>query len=385
MLPAMKRLDCLDGLRGALAMYVLIGHMAPFAVLPAWVQSLVSHGSFAVDLFFVLSGLVIAQSLQALAGQAKPFLIARAARIFPVFLPVFALSVAVQTVSCGFEWMPWVDGTGPAGGICTSNWPHTWLAEIAAHLTMTHGLFPYLVLPSVWVSFLGAAWSLSAEWQFYILALLAMKLSHRHPARDGPEVLIRALFAMAVAGAVWRFAAPESWQFSRAFLPNKAQYFALGVASTGVVRSGPGAARLYFSVLLATIALSWVGEPLGKVAAPLVWTLCLGSQLRPWLLSRALRLPAMQWLGSVSYCIYLVNEPVQKVLAHVLARAVAGDGALFTVGWIPAAIVVPVVLSAGLHRWLEAPALRWGRRLARRVGQPATATAASGDLGRRAT
>ena len=81
----MKRLDCMDGLRGLLAVYVLLGHMAPFAVLPDAVQDAVSHGGAAVDLFFVLSGLVITQSLLHADGKAKPFLIARAARIFRCF------------------------------------------------------------------------------------------------------------------------------------------------------------------------------------------------------------------------------------------------------------------------------------------------------------
>jgi peptidoglycan/LPS O-acetylase OafA/YrhL len=44
MLAAMKRLDSLDGLRGLLAFYVLLSHMAPFAVLPDWTQDAVSHG-----------------------------------------------------------------------------------------------------------------------------------------------------------------------------------------------------------------------------------------------------------------------------------------------------------------------------------------------------
>ena len=38
----------------------------------------------------------------------------------------------------------------------------------------------------------------------------------------------------------WQAAAPEAWQFSRAFLPNKAQYFALGIVSAIVVREGTG-------------------------------------------------------------------------------------------------------------------------------------------------
>ncbi len=44
MLAGMKRLDSLDGVRGFLALYVLLGHMAPFAVLPRWIQRSVSHG-----------------------------------------------------------------------------------------------------------------------------------------------------------------------------------------------------------------------------------------------------------------------------------------------------------------------------------------------------
>ena len=91
----MKRLECLDGLRGLLALYVLLTHMVPFAALPAWVVWPLLHGEAAVDLFFVLSGMVIVRSLEHYNYRALPFLIARAARIFPVFLPVFALAVMV--------------------------------------------------------------------------------------------------------------------------------------------------------------------------------------------------------------------------------------------------------------------------------------------------
>ncbi len=46
--------------------------------------------------FMLVSGLVILRSLERFNYRARPFLIARAARIFPVFLPVFAMAVAVQ-------------------------------------------------------------------------------------------------------------------------------------------------------------------------------------------------------------------------------------------------------------------------------------------------
>src|SRR6202012_4007187 len=117
------------------------------------------------------SGLVISHSLTRFHGQPVPFLIARATRIFRVFLVVFTAAVAVSPWSCGYDDMPWIGPDAPARAICVSHWPATWLPEIVAHLTMTHGLFPNLILPDIWVSFLGSAWSLSAEWQFYLLAL----------------------------------------------------------------------------------------------------------------------------------------------------------------------------------------------------------------------
>ena len=45
----MRRLECLDGLRGVLAFYVLLSHMAPFAAVPHWVGQSLSHGEAAVD------------------------------------------------------------------------------------------------------------------------------------------------------------------------------------------------------------------------------------------------------------------------------------------------------------------------------------------------
>ena len=94
----MRRLTCLDGLRGVLACYVMLSHTAPFAFMPpelAWLPAVLSHGGAAVDAFFILSGLVILRSLAALRHAARPFLIARTARIFPVFLLVFALAVLI--------------------------------------------------------------------------------------------------------------------------------------------------------------------------------------------------------------------------------------------------------------------------------------------------
>jgi peptidoglycan/LPS O-acetylase OafA/YrhL len=357
----MKRLECLDGLRGVLAVYVMLGHMAPFAALPDWVIGPLSHGGAAVDVFFILSGLVIIRSLESCRFAARPFLILRVTRIFPVFLAMFALGVAAQPLPVRFDTMPWIGPDSLARDIWSIGWPDDWAAGIAAHLTMTHGLFPNGVLPGMWVGFLGAAWSLSTEWQFYVLALVLGRF------RVGAERLAAVFLVLAIAGLIWDMAAPDAWRFSRAFLPNKAHYFAVGIASaTWIVRRSIWA---FAFVLAATLSLCLARGGWDKLLPPMVWTLCLVAQLYPGrsrLIAGPLTWRPARWFGAISYPIYLANEPIQKLLGFVLAWFAAGDGMVFTVLWLPGALLIPIGAAALLHRYVETPAQRWGRTLAHR-------------------
>ena len=360
-----------------MAFYVMLSHSLPFAPLPHWLHWTFQHGGASVDVFFVLSGLVIVQSLASFEYRPLPFLIARVARIYPVFLVVFAFAVAIQPLATSLEDMAWIGPDSGSRYLWAGGWPPNWGIGIATHLTMTHGIFPDGVLPGAWVAFLGTAWSLSTEWQFYVLALL---LGHKLGL-----VRMTALFlALAAASLVWHAAMPETWQFSRAFLPNKAQYFALGVVSALVVREEPGGLRLYLAVLACVLALC-IAKGADKLLPPLIWTACLAAQLwssarctgqpEAWALTfvrRAVRWlaallqsPPLVWLGALSYSIYLVHEPVQRLLGVVLASLVRGDAALFTALWIPGAVVLPVLAAWWLHVRVEVPAQRYGRGMAR--------------------
>ena len=242
----MKRMQTLDGLRGVLAVYVMISHMAPFTAAPAWLLHPLSHGMAAVDVFFILSGMVIPLSLEGSGYRAVPFLAARVRRIFPVFLAVFLVSMAIQPIRIDYAAMPWIAPDSLAWRMWADGWPSDWAGNIAAHLTMTHGLFPDGAWPHVYLGYLGAAWSLSTEWQFYLLMVLA--------ARPGREwSLAWGLIALAALALAWTELAPEPWRFSRAFLPNKAHFFALGIASAAMLRGTLSirVRRMRFAAILA--------------------------------------------------------------------------------------------------------------------------------------
>jgi peptidoglycan/LPS O-acetylase OafA/YrhL len=87
--------------------------------------------------------------------------------------------------------------------------------------------------------------------------------------------------------------------------------------------------------------------------------------------------PPVLWLGAVSYCIYLVNEPVQKVLGVTLAGLCGGDAALFTTWWLAGAILLPLSLGWVLHETVEKAGQRWGRRVSERVQQKPRPVSAS--------
>jgi len=361
----MQRLTCLDGLRGVLAMYVMVSHVLPFAAIPASLAGaawLFSHGGAGVDLFFVLSGLVILRSLRAFAGRPGGFLLARFTRIYPVYLLAFAVALGLRPFEYGLDQMPWIGADSPTRRLVHAGWPDSTGVEIGLHLVMAHGLFPDAILPYAWVRFLGTAWSLSTEWQFYVLALL-LALGR---ASDGRMVL--AFLLLGLAGAAWALAGPEAWQFSRAFLPNKAHLFALGIASAALLARGRAGVGTYLAVLAASMAISAAQGGANKLAVPLAWSLCLLAQMGVLpVLSALLCHRVLLWLGAISYPLYIAHEGIQKILCIALSAYSGGNPALFTALWLPASLLLPVLAAWGLHHWVEAPAMRWGRGLIARA------------------
>jgi peptidoglycan/LPS O-acetylase OafA/YrhL len=377
-----RRLEGLDGLRGVLALYVMAHHIGPFVAVPAgfgWLPGLVSHGQAAVDVFFILSGLVIVPSVQAFGGRALPFLVARLGRIYPVFLIALVAAVAVAALPPDFARMPWV------GRLAPDIWPHppedAWWAHLAAHLALLHGLIPQGILPYVWISFLGSAWSLSTEIQFYaVIALLAAWAGRLDVVRL--RQLANGLLLAAVAALAWQAWAPAAWQFSRAFLPQAGQYFALGIASVGVVR-GQVTAREFFALVLAACVLICLPGGVDKALPPLIWTACLAAELG-WAplepLQSLLRAPLVRWLGAISYCLYLIHEPVQKLVGVAVADWAAGSGVWFDAVFLPLAVVLPIAAAAALHYAIEVPGIALSRAWAERLmadaeEQPAPLTA----------
>ncbi|GLR67675.1 hypothetical protein GCM10010909_23560 [Acidocella aquatica] len=342
----MQRLTQMDGLRGVLAVYVMLGHALPFTDLPGWVLALFSHGEAGVDLFFALSGLVIANSLERFGGAFAPFMVARGRRLLPVYFAVLALSILLVSGGNPLQAMPWVGLAGHQ--MMQAGLPRALGWHVAAHIALVQGIIPQGALPYAYVTLLGPAWSLSTEWQFYVLIGLVA------PKRLGWF----ALGLLALGVAYHALALPPWWQFSRAFLPAAAPYFALGIASAVGLRGGGW--RVFGLCLALVCGLEFLTGGTGKALVPLAWAAVVLAHAQKSGAIFETRAP--QYLGAISYPLYLVNEPVQRGLAMMIAPLAQGNAALFTVLFLPMAILMAIMAAAVLHHGVEKRFMRSQRK-----------------------
>ena len=149
----LKRVD-IQVLRGLAILAVLINHLP----LP---RQLLESGFRGVDMFFVISGFVITNSLirQSSNGQKispSNFLLQRVRRLYPAF---FIVMIANLIILISFDWMPYMER-----GVIKSAMAGTWYYQ---NFWMLNQRFEYFY-PSFTNPFTHL-WSLSVEEQFYFL------------------------------------------------------------------------------------------------------------------------------------------------------------------------------------------------------------------------
>ena len=102
--------------------------------------------------------------------------------------------------------MSWVGKAGRV--IVESGLPPLWPWHFAAHVLLLQGLIPQSLLPYAYITLLGPAWSLSTEWQFYLLiGLLA------------PRRLGRCALALLAMGAAYHCLPPLQTSSAAPFSP----------------------------------------------------------------------------------------------------------------------------------------------------------------------
>jgi peptidoglycan/LPS O-acetylase OafA/YrhL len=316
-------------------------------------------GTFGVMLFFAISGFLICTRLlveEESTGSIslRSFYIRRAFRILP---PAFAyLGTVIVLALAGVLAIRWMDIVGAAlffsNYVPSESWftGHFWSLAIEEHF--------YFLWPPILV-YCGRR---RALWAGAGLILLTLFLRHEviGQAGDGADLqgytqLRLDAFMCPCILAILLRDRQRARRFEQALTPlvwcSLLLVLGAGIAAGAAFPAWREPQRLLQSALLPLIIVTTVMRP------------------GDWF-ARQLRRPAMEWLGRISYSIYLWQQLVFGFAPAVWpARLVA----------LPFLIGLIVVLAALSYRWIEQPMIRIGKR----VAAPLTLTAAAPGLPRR--
>lgn len=330
-------------LRFFAALLVVVHHATTMAATRMSAGSTWENGAAGVDIFFVISGFVMAISAAPLVGRTdgwSDFLTRRAIRVLPMYWIATTLKIAmilavpamamrapldVAHVVASYLLAPWPDTTGFTYPVLTVGWTLTF--EMFFYILVAAALL--LRLPPLWFCAFGFVATSGAG-----LALGASTMSTMSPLTAFGHVLLSPIvlefiLGMLIAAFLRRQLLP-AWLASVLFL--------LG-----------GAALLLGDAHGEWRPLAW-GLPAAAIVAAVV-------QLEP-----VLRRSLPKWLvvqGDASYSLYLFHTFLVPFVGVALMKVHAPYPILAIV---ICAIVAPAV-AMPLHLWLEKPLTRILRRL----------------------
>lgn len=363
-----QRLDHLDGLRGVAAVAVVIFHLmsalAPWLVAEQqpgahWLAytplAVLWNGTFAVSVFFVLSGFVVTN---ATLRKSDPIWIDVVIRYLRLAIPATASTLAAWSLLSlfptsatdlaaltGSRWLGWTyQETIPGPGAAIYNG--------MAGIFLSGGSF-----------FNNVLWTMRPELLGSILCFAVCALAgprSRLAIALGSAVIFIALrrydYVCFPLGIILR----EAWAAGRlpSSLPISAVLLGLLIGS----QSGDAARQLGLDWLPEALKPEKKGGLLYPLGALLVVYGCLRSGgLVAWLAGRTGR-----FLGAISFPLYLVHVP--------LIYTVVAEGYLRTGHNVPAlaclvagSLLLMVALAYAAERWLERPFLGLLGQLRRRM------------------
>jgi peptidoglycan/LPS O-acetylase OafA/YrhL len=360
-----KEIKPLTGLRGVAALYVVAFHYLDGLTLSSPGKTFLAHGYLAVDLFFVLSGFVMALSYARMFRDGfslsayRKFLGRRLARVYPLYLA--ATLIALFLILLG--WLPYIrsrslgitfianlfmiQAWGVSASLNSPGWSIS--TEWAAYL-----LFPLLLVPALNLR-ARYAWLVGAISLATLGLLCAMPVGVAHKT-SADTVLNLSDFQLALP--LWRCLS----EFLLGILA-----FRLASRSTNALRASRG----WLSIFLVLAALAALTVPRADLffvflLPPLIAVLSDGEHLPQRILSSGIA----QVGGRLSYSIYLVHVLLIGLVASI-HHQIALLGLPHGQSCGAAVCIALTLFFAWLaHKHVEVPARQWIRRTLE-TGRPA--------------
>ena len=352
--PTAMRIAVLDGLRGYCALWVAVVHLARLLVLhdKYWVPD----ADIAVGIFFVLSGFVITYLLTQEQESYGRFLFRRYCRLAPVFIffcvayialsnfIVYALTCLDTTQHPVYSLMPaYINGA------------RFWYIHLPAHMLMLHGWLDSIV-PNASKAILPEGWSMTVEWQFYLIAPLLLAILQQKKIWSG---FLLAMFSILLT---LFHVLPGLWvtNFIIEFLAGMVAFLFVQPLQHHLKRT---------TDWLWLIVFAAAGYTFNKPAL-MVWSVFL---ILAFGIARAQTLQIIsglfdntlsRFLGKVSYSLYLCHMLVIFAVVPVVARYLhpTEQPEKFYLAALPLVLAGSLLLASLTYRFIEQPMIKWSKQ-----------------------
>ncbi|WP_439559679.1 acyltransferase family protein [Dyadobacter sp.] len=325
-----KYLHSLDYLRGLAALSVCLFHFtdkADFLADTNVFKALFKHGRYGVEIFFIISGLVIPYSMAKASytfSQAWTFLKKRIVRIEPPYLICVLLAIFLNYLTTTTSFY-----VGKAFSID--------YAQLFAHLGYVNAF-----IGKDWLN--PVFWTLAIEFQYYIVIALIFPLISSRISVVWITTLI--LFNYL------------SFYFDRNYLFNFSVFF-----STGIVIYRLLVNKLTFTnfaiCIAALLVFSFYRYSYLEVLVVLFTSIVILAPLRTTLLS--------SFFGEISYSLYLLHFPIGLRIVNLTQRFTENE--MLRSAAVLAALLISIFVAYIYFRVIEKPCKEASQRIRYQKGK----------------
>lgn len=340
----------LTGLRGIAAIYVMLYHATGYFHFPEPFRAYIRHGYLSVDLFFVLSGFVMAMTYGRLFEARldlkafKTFILMRVARVWPLYIVMTVITAVLIATVLGKGYY-----REDLGRALLSNFT----------LTQAWGFSNSIVRPS---------WSISTEWAAYLLFPFMVFATLTRSARASLLWGVAALgmLALIAYGPLWFGQGPKrsgpldiASSYASGTMIRTLASFVIGMIAYRFRAFVPARTAWLFIAAIGGL-LIWRFSDVGVVAMFALLIMALSHDVG--IVARGLGSRVIYLSGVWSYAIYLIHDLILYVVFRTLPKyQMALPGERWQ--WLVMAIAGTVALSAMAHYLIERPSRGWLRGL----------------------
>jgi peptidoglycan/LPS O-acetylase OafA/YrhL len=357
MMSPKPELTALTGIRFFAASYVLFFHAGfvfirhIFPEFYPFYAAFAGGGSLGVDLFFILSGFILAYNYEEQFNRFDyklylNFLYKRLARVYPIHLftlLVLALFVLQVVASADFAQHPYAPQYTFKDFLANIFLVHAWSIPISyswnnVSWSISAEWFAYLLFPLLVIvtknirSRKALLWTMALLYIAFLVVMLGVRIVAEHSGRD--LGMVRIFFEFFIGIQLFKL-----YAFNRTPLVLKP------------VKPGPGhllAGALLMVTFCIEFAYIW--------AVPIFAWVILRSARNQWLYNRLFFHPWVVYGGKISYALYMVHGLLFMLFfLYIPEAALSSFGATAGALLVLAYIIVSYVAAAAIYHYVELP------------------------------